>query len=141
MLGAFAFGPEGLTFSGPVTIELTYTDAAMAGQDESALTVSLLVGGGWQTVPDCTDTSVPEPDTCISAVDPDAGTITGLTNHFTSFTSTASAPGDFPETGGSPPPTAASGSLYVWLAVGFVALLLAAGTFRTHMRRMRSRSR
>ncbi len=82
---AFNFGPDGLTFALPVTLTFTYTDAEVAGLDESALTVALLVDGGLQTVPDCADASVPTPSPCVSGRSPAANTITVVTDHFSTY--------------------------------------------------------
>ena len=39
--------------------------SALAGLDESALSVSELVGGDWETVADCDDAGVPTPSSCV----------------------------------------------------------------------------
>ncbi len=81
----FNFGPEGLTFSEPVSIVITYTDAEVAGKDESSLSVLLQVDTTWTVVPDCVDASVPDPDPCVSDRDPAGNAITVVTTHFSTY--------------------------------------------------------
>jgi hypothetical protein len=140
---AFTFGPEGLTLSRPMTIVLTYTDDEVAGLDETSLTVELLIGNTWQTVPDCVDPSVPSPDPCVVGVVTSANTIVVTSSHTYDLetfriSGTATAPTDVAETG-SAPGNGWSVSLYVWLPVAVGALILAASGLTALRLRRRSR--
>jgi len=146
---AFNLKPDGLTFSGPVTITFTYTDAEVAGLDESSLTVGLLEGGSWQIVPDCDDPSVPTPSPCVESSDAAANTITVVTDHSSTYGILAPTPAspptfsgpeltDPPNNGGSPADDP-SGSPYLWLAAVLGGLILAAGGLTALRVRRRSR--
>jgi hypothetical protein len=125
---AFDFGPDGLTFSRPVTLTFTYADAEVAGRDESTIAAHLLVGDVWQIVPDCIDATVPSPSPCVSARNPWDNTITAVTDHFSTFCLSRPTllPSKLPETGGGPPPGDSLSPPYVWLTISLSSLLLAA---------------
>jgi len=82
---AFNFGPDGLTFSEPVFLTFSYTDAEIAGLDEDNLTVLILDGTTWLSVPDCADPDIPDPDPCVASRDTGANTLTVVTTHFSTY--------------------------------------------------------
>lgn len=72
------FGPEGTEFFPPIEITITYTDAEVAGLDETSLTPFLFNPGTG-----IFDTPVPESD--IVSRDPINNTITFLVGHFSTY--------------------------------------------------------
>jgi hypothetical protein len=97
------FGPAGQTFTADVSIVFSYTDAEVAGKDETSLQVNLLVAGTYVTVGNCTSTNPPLPvDPCVSARNTAANTITVVTRHFSIYALAAppSTPTPTPAPGG-----------------------------------------
>lgn len=74
---AYDFGPDGTTFQQPVTITLSYDDAAVSsGTNEADLRLGTLVNNVWQEV-------------AGSTVDTGSNTVTGATMHFSVYGSIA----------------------------------------------------
>lgn len=78
----FALSPAGQTFSEPVELVVTYTDADVIGLDESTLTLTLLVGSGFETIADCNGEVVPH---CVESRDTDENKITAFLNEFSTI--------------------------------------------------------
>ncbi len=91
----FQFTPDGQKFSKPVTIQFSYSDAELTGDDgatrarldadEARLQVSLLVDGSYRPLPDCRSLDRPAPDPCVAGRDASANTVTVVTTHFSTY--------------------------------------------------------
>jgi hypothetical protein len=90
---AYDFGPNGTTFSQPVTIKIAYSAASLpAGVTEADLVLAKVVNGAWQVIPN-------------SGVDgTTAGMVSGTTSSFSAY-------GVVPETPGNVAAVAADGQV------------------------------